>query len=47
MAPLLFPNLVGLAWIGIWALIPHLPESGGARSWLGATWVWAHPENES
>jgi len=26
MAPLLFPNLVALAWIGMWALIPHLPE---------------------
>jgi len=43
MAPLLFPNLVGLAWIGMWALIPHLPEAGTPRSWLGATWIWAHP----
>jgi hypothetical protein len=47
MAPLLFPNLVALAWIGIWALTPHLPEQDSGRSWLGATWVWAHPENES
>ncbi len=44
MAPLLFPNLVGLAMIGLWALIPHLPEAAQGRSWLGATWVWAHPE---
>ncbi|HEY6447055.1 MAG TPA: hypothetical protein VIY53_11385 [Acidobacteriaceae bacterium] len=43
MAPLLFPNLVGLAWIGIWALIPHLAEDGRGHSWLGATWLWAHP----
>lgn len=43
MAPLLFPNLVALAWIGIWALIPHLPEGTPGRSWLSATWVWAHP----
>lgn len=41
MAPLLFPNLAALAWIGVWALIPHLPE---CRSWLGATWIWAHPQ---
>jgi hypothetical protein len=44
MAPLLFPNLVALAWIGIWALIPHLPEDSAGQSWLGATWRWAHPE---
>jgi hypothetical protein len=25
IAPLLFPNLVGLAFIGLWALTPHLP----------------------
>jgi hypothetical protein len=42
MAPLLFPNLAALAWIGIWALIPHVPEDAGSRSWLGATWTWAH-----
>ena len=24
MALLLFPNLVGLAFIGLWALIPHV-----------------------
>lgn len=44
MAPLLFPNLVGLAWIGMWALIPHLPEDSRSQSWLGATWAWAHPD---
>jgi hypothetical protein len=47
MAPLLFPNLVALAWIGIWALIPHLPEVGNRPSWLGATWMWAHPETSA
>jgi hypothetical protein len=46
MAPLLFPNLVGLALIGIWALIPHVPEASPRQSWLGATWAWAHPEND-
>ena len=43
MAPLLFPNLVGLALIGIWALIPHLEEAAPSGSWLGATYDWAHP----
>ncbi len=42
MAPLLFPNLVGLALIGIWALLPHLEESTPVRSWLGTTYDWAH-----
>jgi hypothetical protein len=46
MAPLLFPNLVGLALIGLWALTPHVPE-GSPRSWLGTTWAWAHPEQET
>jgi hypothetical protein len=46
MAPLLFPNLVGLALIGIWALIPFVPEAPPSRSWLGATWSWAHPDSE-
>ncbi|HEY3706958.1 MAG TPA: hypothetical protein VGL22_17990 [Terracidiphilus sp.] len=46
MAPLLFPNLVVLALIGFWALIPFVPEATPGRSSLGATWVWAHPENE-
>lgn len=32
MAPLLFPNLVGLAFIGLWALIPHVPEAGDDHS---------------
>ncbi len=47
MAPLLFPNLVGLALIGLWALIPHLSESGTTRSWLGGTYAWTHPADES
>jgi hypothetical protein len=44
MAPLLFPNLVGLAFIGLWALIPHLEDSEPGRSWLGAAYRWAHPQ---
>jgi hypothetical protein len=47
MAPLLFPNLVGLALIGIWALLPHLEEATSGRSWMGATYDWAHPEEQS
>jgi hypothetical protein len=47
MAPLLFPNLVGLALIGMWALLPHLEEATPGRSWLGATYDWAHPEENS
>jgi len=43
LAPLLFPNLVGLALIGVWSLIPHLPETESERSWLGALYTWAHP----
>jgi hypothetical protein len=46
MAPLLFPNLVGLALIGLWGLIPHVPEATQGTSWLGATYAWAQPENE-
>lgn len=46
MAPLLFPNLVGLAFIGLWALVPHLLEAAPGRSWLGRAYVWAHPETE-
>jgi hypothetical protein len=46
MAPLLFPNLVGLAFIGIWALIPHLPEAPSGQSWLGAVYAWSHPGGE-
>src|ERR1035437_8500289 len=42
MAPLLFPNLVGLALIGMWALLPHLQKVTPGRSWLGATYDWAH-----
>jgi len=47
MAPLLFPNLVGLALIGLWALIPHVPETASGNSWLGAAYVWAHPGDET
>lgn len=47
LAPLLFPNLVALAWIGLWALTPHLPEAATetlrSRSVLGAIYEWAHP----
>jgi hypothetical protein len=38
MAPLLFPNLVGLALIGLWALIPHVPEASPDHSWLGTAY---------
>ncbi len=43
LAPLLFPNLVGLALIGLWALIPHIDEPA-SDSWLGATYLWMHPQ---
>jgi len=46
IAPLLFPNLVGLAFIGLWALIPHLPEPAPGRSWLGTAYIWAHSGDE-
>jgi hypothetical protein len=47
MAPLLFPNLVGLAFIGIWALVPHVPEADSAsRSWLGTAFTWARVEQQ-
>lgn len=45
MAPLLFPNLVGLAFIGLWALIPHLEESAPRASWLGSTYRWSRANN--
>lgn len=38
MAPLLFPNLVGLALIGLWTLIPHLPVEDS--SYLGSLTEW-------
>jgi hypothetical protein len=44
LAPLLFPNLVGLALIGLWALIPHVEESRPGASCLGAVYQWAHPQ---
>lgn len=43
LAPLLFPNLVGLALIGMWSLIPHVPEPPSGGSWVGAVYAWAHP----
>jgi len=43
MAPLLFPNLVALAFIGVWALTPHLPETSPRKSWLGIVYMWTHP----
>jgi len=43
MAPLLFPNLVLLALIGIWSLIPHLAFAETDRSWLGRAYAWTHP----
>lgn len=46
MAPLLFPNLVVLALIGMWALIPHLPEADTGKSWLGAAYAWSHSTEE-
>lgn len=45
MAPLLFPNLVWLALIGVWALIPHLEDAERGRSWLGAAYAWAHGDS--
>jgi hypothetical protein len=47
MAPLLFPNLVGLAMIGLWALLPHLPEAPSGVSWLGAAFGWVHPDEQA
>lgn len=47
MAPLLFPNLVGLALIGLWALTPHLPETTARRSWMGTAYAWVHASEET
>lgn len=44
LAPLLFPNLVGLAIVGLWALIPHVEESTHSTSWLGSAYRWTHPQ---
>ncbi|HEY2860261.1 MAG TPA: hypothetical protein VGJ21_17710 [Terracidiphilus sp.] len=41
MAPLLFPNLVGLAFIGLWALTPHVDEASPGSSWMGSAYRWA------
>ncbi len=40
LAPLLFPNLAGLAFLGLWALVPHLEESASGPSWIGAAYRW-------
>lgn len=40
MAPLLFPNLVGLALIGLWTLVPHLQEEGDRLSYFGRIRRW-------
>ena len=45
LAPLLFPNLVGLALIGMWAFIPHVEEPPIEHSWLGTAYHWIHPQN--
>lgn len=45
LAPLLFPNLVGLAFIGLWALIPHVEEATASASWLGSAYRWTHPQS--
>lgn len=47
MAPLLFPNLVGLALIGLWALIPHIQEQHLSRSWMGAAYEWTQTGSAS
>jgi hypothetical protein len=44
LAPLLFPNLVALAWIGLWSLTPHLPEADAGRSWMGSVYAWARTD---
>lgn len=46
LAPLLFPNLVGLALIGLWALTPHLPEPPSGSSWMSAARAWVLPDEE-
>lgn len=40
LAPLLFPNLVGLALIGLWTLVPHIEEDSTGVSWLGKAYAW-------
>ncbi|MGB0065718.1 MAG: hypothetical protein WBP85_14850 [Terracidiphilus sp.] len=48
LAPLLFPNLVGLALIGLWALTPHVDASEPDRSWFGLSYRWVHaPEGST
>jgi hypothetical protein len=47
LAPLLFPNLVALAWIGLWTMTPHLEESQPRQSLLSAAYNWANPSDDS
>lgn len=47
LAPLLFPNLVALAWIGLWSITPHLEESQPRQSLLSAAYTWANPGSDS
>lgn len=42
LAPLLFPNLVGLAFIGLWTLTSHVEEPSAGRSWIGVAHDWVH-----
>lgn len=46
LAPLLFPNLVCLAFIGLLALTPHLEESTRNRSWLSRIHQWLFQNEE-
>lgn len=47
MAPLLYPNLVALAAIGLWTLMPHVPEAEERASWLGVLYQWTRPKKQS
>jgi hypothetical protein len=40
LSPMLFPNLGGLAFIGLWRLIPHAPEQSPQPSWPGRFHAW-------
>lgn len=41
-APLLFPNLVWLAFIGLWTLVPYIPEAK-SPSWFSVLVEWLNP----
>lgn len=47
MAPLLYPNMVALAAIGLWALLPYISEAEDHASWLGTAYDWAHPQSQN